>query len=90
MVIKIFDGRKNLPVPEDEEISISSLNEKTITHYSVKMLTFFSIAGYKYSMDVLQDVRGRKIQYIKLIPINAKEIQRKEILLGIDVQNTYL
>jgi hypothetical protein len=51
------------------------------------MLTFNS--GYKYSMDILQDVRGRKIQYIKLIPSNLKD-QRKEILLGIDVQTTYL
>jgi hypothetical protein len=36
-------------------------------------------------MDVLQDVRGRKIQYIKLIQLILKD-QRKEILLGIDVQ----
>jgi hypothetical protein len=33
----------------------------------------------------LQNVRGRKIQYIKLIPISSKD-QRKEVLLGIDVQ----
>jgi hypothetical protein len=30
-------------------------------------------------------IRGRKIQYIKLIPSNLKD-QRKEILLGIDEQ----
>ena len=52
------------------------------------MLTFFN-SGYKYSMDILQNVRGRKIQYIKLIPINAKD-QRKEILLGIDVQTKHI
>jgi hypothetical protein len=37
-------------------------------------------------MDVLQDVREKKIQYIKLIT-NAKE---KEILLGIDVQTKHI
>ena len=48
------------------------------------MLTFFN-KGYKYSWDIIQDVRGRKIQYIKLIPISSRD-QRKEVLLGIDVQ----
>jgi hypothetical protein len=51
------------------------------------MLTFFN-SGYKYSMDILQDVRGRKIQYIKLIPSNLRS--RKEILLGIDVQTKHI
>ena len=48
------------------------------------MLTFFN-KGYKYSWDIPQDIRGRKIQYIKLVPISSKD-QRKEVLLGIDVQ----
>lgn len=85
-VTKIFDGKKSYTiVPEDEEITVSSLNdsdEKSIT--PSKMLTFFN-SGYKYSWDILQDVKGRKIQYIKLIPTNAKD-QRKEVLLGIDSQ----
>ncbi len=85
-VTKIFDGKKSYTiVPEDEEITISSLNdsdEKAIT--PSKMLTFFN-TGYKFTWDILQDVKGRKIQYIKLIPVSAKD-QRKEILLGIDSQ----
>ena len=40
-------------------------------------------------MDILQDVKGRKIQYIKLIPISSKD-QRKEILLGIDLQTKHI
>lgn len=85
-VTKIFDGKKTYTVvPEDEEITISSVNdkdEKAIT--PAKMLTFFN-SGYKYYWDIPQDLKGRKIQYIKLVPTNAKD-QRKEILLGIDVQ----
>ncbi|MCF6133386.1 LolA family protein [Flavobacterium wongokense] len=85
-VTKIFDGKKSYTiVPEDEEVTVSSLSdndEKAIT--PSKMLTFFN-SGYKFSWDILQDVKGRKIQYIKLIPTNAKD-QRKEILLGIDSQ----
>ncbi|WP_396158768.1 outer membrane lipoprotein carrier protein LolA [Flavobacterium sp.] len=85
-VTKIYDGKKSYTiVPEDEEVTISSLSdgdEKSIT--PSKMLTFFN-SGYKYSWDILQDVKGRKIQYIKLVPTNAKD-QRKEVLLGIDSQ----
>jgi outer membrane lipoprotein-sorting protein len=85
-VTKIFDGKKSYTiVPEDEEVTVSSLgenDEKAIT--PSKMLTFFN-SGYKFSWDILQDVKGRKIQYIKLIPTNTKD-QRKEILLGIDSQ----
>lgn len=85
-VTKIYDGKKSYTiVPEDEEVTISSLadnDEKAIT--PSKMLTFFN-SGYKYSWDILQDVKGRKIQYIKLVPLNTKD-QRKEILLGVDSQ----
>jgi hypothetical protein len=89
-VTKIFDGKKTYTiVPEDEEVTVSTVNEKddkTIT--PSKMLTFFN-SGYKCSMDDLQDIKGRKIQYIKLVPINTKD-QRKEILLGIDVQTKHI
>jgi hypothetical protein len=55
---KIFDGKKTFTiVPEDEEISISSFNEKNDNAITPSK-TFNS--GYKYSMDILQDVRGRK------------------------------
>ncbi|HEY4617723.1 MAG TPA: outer membrane lipoprotein carrier protein LolA [Flavobacterium sp.] len=89
-ITKIFDGKKTYTiVPEDEEITISRFNEKDDSAITPsKMLTFFN-SGYKYSMDILQDVRGRKIQYIKLIPTNARD-SRKEILLGIDVQTKHI
>jgi hypothetical protein len=48
------------------------------------MLTFFN-TGYKFFWDIVQNVKGRQIQYIKLTPTNGKD-QRKEILLGIDIQ----
>jgi outer membrane lipoprotein-sorting protein len=85
-VTKIFDGKTNYTInPEDEEVAISKVNEKdenTIT--PSKLLTFFNV-GYKYTWDIPQNVKGRKIQYIKLVPNNTKD-QRKEILLGIDTQ----
>jgi outer membrane lipoprotein-sorting protein len=89
-VTKIFDGVKTYTiVPEDEEITISKVNEKDDNAITPsKMLTFFN-TGYRYSMDILQDVKGRKIQYIKLVPTSGKD-QRKEVLLGIDVQTKHI
>jgi outer membrane lipoprotein-sorting protein len=85
-VTKLFDGKKTYTInPEDEEISVSKFNEKDENAITPsKMLTFFN-SGYKFGWDILQDVKGRKIQYIKLTPTSAKD-QRKEILLGIDNQ----
>ena len=89
-VTKIFDGKKTYTVvPEDEEITISKVNEKDDNSITPsKMLTFFN-TGYKYNMDILQNVKGRKIQYIKLVPTSSKD-QRKEVLLGIDIQTKHI
>lgn len=85
-VTKMFDGKKIYTInPEDEEISISKFNEKDDKDISPsKLLTFFN-SGYKFYWDITQNVKGRKIQYVKLMPTSGKD-QRKEILLGIDSQ----
>ncbi|CAM4117679.1 outer membrane lipoprotein carrier protein LolA [Flavobacterium weaverense] len=89
-VTKIFDGKKTYTiVPEDEEVTVSTFNEKDDSAITPsKMLTFFN-SGYRYNMDIIQNVKGRKIQYIKLVSTNPKD-QRKEVLLGIDVQTKHI
>ncbi|MES2573766.1 MAG: outer membrane lipoprotein carrier protein LolA [Bacteroidota bacterium] len=89
-VTKIFDGKKSYTiVPEDEEVTVSTVNENDDSAITPsKMLTFFN-SGYKCTMDIVQDVKGRKIQYIKLVPQNGKD-PRKQILLGIDVQTKHI
>ena len=89
-ITRIFDGKKiyNI-VPEDEEITISSYDsEKKDDLTPSKMLTFFT-SGYKYSWDILQNVKGRKIQYVKLKPVDGKD-NVKEILIGIDIQTKHI
>ena len=87
---RMFDGKKIYSiVPEDEEVTISNYNpqdDKEIT--PSKMLTFYE-KGYTYKMDIVQTVKGRKIQYVKLIPIDSKA-EIKNILLGIDVQTKHI
>ena len=85
-VTKLFDGKKTYTiVPEDEEITISKVDENDNTAVTPsKMLTFFN-SGYKYTLDQTTTIKGKKIQYVKLVPMSSKD-QRKEILLGIDSQ----
>jgi outer membrane lipoprotein-sorting protein len=87
---RMFDGQKIYTiVPEDEEVTISSYNtedDKEIT--PSKLLTFYE-KGYTYEMDITQNVKGRKIQYVKLRPIDSKA-EIKDILLGINVQTKHI
>jgi outer membrane lipoprotein-sorting protein len=89
-VTKIFDGKKIYTiVPEDEEITIANFDANDENAISPnKMLTFFK-TGYKYNWDIPQNLKGRKIQYVKLTPYSTKD-QRKEILIGIDVQTKHI
>jgi len=89
-VTKIFDGKKVYTiVPEDEEITISKFDDNDKDAITPnKMLTFFN-SGFKYAWDITQNVKGRKIQYVKLTPISGKD-QRKEVLVGIDAQTKHI
>lgn len=86
---RLYDGKKvyNI-VPEDEEVSIFAQNEKEDALTPARMLTFFN-TGYKYYWDIQQNVKGRKIQYIKLNPVDSKNTI-KEVLIGIDVQTKHI
>jgi len=86
----MFDGKKIYTiVPEDEEVTISNYNPKNDKQITPsKMLTFYE-NGYRYKMDVTQNVKGRKIQFVKLMPIDSNA-EIKDILLGIDVQTKHI
>jgi len=87
---QIFDGKKIYTIiPEDQEINISDYIEEDDNSITPsKMFTFYE-DGYTYKWDITQDVKGRKIQYIKLTPIDSKA-EVKNILLGIDTQTKHI
>jgi outer membrane lipoprotein-sorting protein len=89
-VTRIFNGTTIYTiVPEDEEVTISSYNsEKNKGVSASKMLTFYE-NGYTYKMDILQNIQGRKIQFVKIIPIDTNA-EIKDILLGIDMQTKHV
>lgn len=87
---RIFDGKTLYTIsPDDEEVTISSNNSEdddTITPN--KMLSFYT-EGYAYAMDIVQNLSGRKIQYVKLTPIDSKS-DINYILLGIDANTKHI
>ncbi|WP_299523793.1 outer membrane lipoprotein carrier protein LolA [Winogradskyella sp.] len=89
-VTRIYDGKTLYTIsPEDEEVTISSDNtedEGTIT--PSKMLSFYE-EGYTFKMDIVQNVKGRKIQYVKLSPMDTNS-EIKHVLLGIDATTKHI
>jgi outer membrane lipoprotein-sorting protein len=89
-ITRIFNGEKLITIsPEDEEVTISTQNaaeENTIT--PSQLLSFYE-EGYAYEMDIIQNKRGRKIQYIKLTPIDSNT-EIKYVLLGIDINTKHV
>ncbi|GGH43183.1 membrane protein [Mangrovimonas yunxiaonensis] len=87
---RIYDGKTLYSIsPDDEEVTISNENpddENSIT--PSKMLTFYE-DGYTYHTDITQNIKGRKIQYIKLTPIDSNA-EIKHVLLGVDVQTKHI
>ncbi len=86
---QLFDGKKVYTiVPENEEVTIENKSDDENTITPSKLLTFYK-KGYNYAWDILQNVQGRKIQYVKLTPIDTHS-EIAYILLGIDAQTKHI
>ena len=89
-ITRIYDGKTLYSIsPEDEEVTISkedASDPNSITPN--KMLSFYE-DGFTYKMDILQNVKGRKIQYVKLTPMDSNS-EIKHILLGIDAETKHI
>lgn len=87
----IFDGKKLYVINnEDKEVTTNDgdIDEDDGFIYPSKLLTFYK-EGYNFSWGKLLTEKGRKIQYVKLIPIDsASDI--KEVQLGIDNNTNHI
>ena len=82
---QLFDGSKVYTiVPENEEVTIDKPSQEENTVTPSKMLTFYK-SGHTYKWDILQNVNGRKIQFVKLVPIESNT-EISSILLGVDAE----
>ena len=89
-VTRLSDGQTLYDISaEDEEVTISSDNDDENDAITPsKMLSFYE-DGYSYSLDITQNINGRKIQYVKLTPIDSNS-EIKNLLLGIDAQTKHI
>ena len=87
---QIFDGKKlYMIIHEDEEVIIQNpedSEEETLT--PSKMFSFYK-NGYIYSMGDLKNIKGRKIQIVKLVPIDSNS-EVMHIQIGIDVKTKHI
>lgn len=85
-IIQINDAQKTYTIiPDNEEVTIVNNEDAASEMNPAKILSFYN-EGYRFEWDILQKVGDRKIQYIKLIPIDSNADMAK-ILLGIDTQS---
>ena len=84
---QLCDGtNKHTINPENEEVLIESLNDDFDEGLSPSKIFSFYKQGYRFKWDITQPLYGdRKIQYIKLIPIDSYA-QAAYLLLGIDTK----
>ena len=87
----IFDGKKLYVINNDEkEISVTDgdLDDEDGFIYPSKLLTFYK-QGYNFEMGKLQTVKGRKLQFVTLYPIDSNsEIVKVE--LAIDAKTKHI
>jgi len=87
----IFDGSKMYVINHDEkEISINDrdFDVEDGFIYPSKLLTFYK-EGYTFSMGKIKTIKGKKIQFIELTPIDSdSEIVKVE--LGIEIKTKHI
>lgn len=89
-ITRLYDGKTLYTIsPEDEEVTITTQAEDEADAITPsKMLSFYE-DGYTYAMDIVQNIQGRKIQYVKLTPIDSNS-EIDYILLGIDASTKHI
>jgi outer membrane lipoprotein-sorting protein len=86
---QLYDGSKVYTVvPENEEVTIENKSEDENALTPSKMLTFYN-EGHTYTWDILQNLQGRKIQYVKLVPMDTNA-EIKSILMGVDAETKHI
>ena len=87
----IFDGLKLYVINHDEKevmINDQDLQEDDGVIYPTKLLTIYK-EGYEYKMGVIKNIKGRKVQFIDLTPIDT-DSEIVKVNLGIDIKTSHI
>ena len=86
----LFDGTKLYVINhDDKEITVNEedLDEEGFI-YPSKLITFYK-EGYTYEMGVVESMKGKKIQFVELTPIDS-ESEIVKVRLGINVKDKHI
>ncbi len=87
-VTTIFDGVKMYTInPEDEEITISDVDEED-NFSPAKFFTFYQ-EGYTYELGKSTTKNGRKIQQVRLVPMDSNS-EFSFVILEIDTKTKHI
>ena len=88
--IQLFDGESLYTiVPENEEITITKVQEVEDFGINPRELLQFYKNGYDFHWDISQRVKGKNIQFVKLIPVKA-DGETESLLVGIDTKQNHI
>jgi outer membrane lipoprotein-sorting protein len=89
--IQLFDGKTIYTiVPENEEITLikPTDGDEDFIFNPANILRFYK-EGYDYHWDISQKIKGKNIQFIKLMP-TVDDSDIKSILVGIDTYENHI
>jgi outer membrane lipoprotein-sorting protein len=87
---QIFDGSRTYTIiPENEEVNVSDTDIDDENTFTPSKFYSFYKSGYTYAMDEQKTIAGRKVQFVRLTPIDSdSEVQ--SILVGIEVDSKHI
>jgi outer membrane lipoprotein-sorting protein len=86
---QVFDGKKiYLIIHEDEEVIIQKPSKTEDALTPSKMFSFYK-NGYTYKMGALETIKGVKIQYVTLTPIDTHS-EISSVKVGVDVKTKHI
>ncbi len=87
---QIFDGSKTYTIiPENEEVNISEADIDDVSTFTPSKFYSFYKSGYTYSMDDQTTIKGKKVQFIRLVPIDS-DSEVESILVGIEEASRHI
>jgi len=86
-LVIIFDGTKRYTIMDDE-VTISSQEDESGISNPTQILNMYK-DGYVIKWDITQNVPGKKIQYVRLIPKDSNS-EYQYILIGCDIASNDL
>ena len=87
---QIFDGSKTYTImPENEEVNISNadIDDKNLVTPS-KFYSFYK-SGYSFYMGEKKKIKGKKIQFVKLVPMDSNS-EVNSVFVGVDLSSMHI